>query len=209
MISSRARAVRRHPKDDSAARKDAGGDPHRFGAPVRHAHDTHFMEGFMDQLTRPIIALYGLSNGILAAGIGDLSDEHAKARSRGGAGPSIAWTIGHLCDQKIKVLQLLGQSPENPFGSTFEGAATDGTGYPPLADLAASFSALNRDLCTALGSSADRLEAPMPGAGPHGEKRILDTVLFLAWHEAYHIGGIGVIRREQGRTEIADLVRGA
>lgn len=163
----------------------------------------------MDPLVRPIIALYGLSNGILRAGIGDLSDENAKTRSRGGTGPSISWTIGHLCHHKIKVLELLGQSGENRFASTFEQAATDGAGYPPLADLAASFSALNTELCTALASSADRLEAAMPGAGPHGEKRVLDTVLFFAWHEAYHIGAIGTIRREQGRRAIAELVRGA
>lgn len=164
----------------------------------------------MDQLARPIIALYGLSNGILGTGISDLSDENAKARSRGGAGPSIAWTIGHLCHFKIKVLELLGQSRENPFSSTFEhAAATDGADYPPLNDLAANFSALNDELCTALASSRDRLEAPMPGAGLHNEKRIIDTVLFLAWHEAYHIGAIGAIRREQGRKAIAELVRGA
>lgn len=164
----------------------------------------------MDQLARPIIALYGLSNGILGTGIGDLSDENAKARSRGGAGPSIAWTIGHLCHYKVKVLELLGQSRENPFSSTFEhAAATDGAGYPTLADLAASFSALNSELCTALASSADRLEAAVPNAGPHDEKRIIDTVLFLAWHEAYHLGAIGAIRREQGRKAIAELVRGA
>ena len=163
----------------------------------------------MDTLARPIIALYGLSNGILATGIGDLSDQDAKARSRGGAGPSISWTIGHLCHFKIKVLELMGQSRENPFASIFEQAATDGANYPPLDDLAASFAALHGDLCTALTSSADRLEAPMPGAGPHDEKRILDTVLFLAWHEAYHIGAIGAIRREQGRKAIAELVRGA
>ena len=163
----------------------------------------------MNSLARPIIALYGLSNSILDTAIGDLSDENARARSRGGAGPSIAWTIGHLCHHKIKMLELLGQSLENPFASTFEPAATDGTGYPPLADLAASFSALNSELCTALASSADRLDTAMPGAGPHDEKRILDTVLFFAWHEAYHIGGIGAIRREQGLRAIAELVRGA
>jgi uncharacterized damage-inducible protein DinB len=163
----------------------------------------------MDQLARPIIALYGLSNGILATAIGDLSEENARARSRGGAGPSIAWTIGHLSHYKIKVLQLLGQSRDNPFSATFEhAAATDGADYPSLAELAAGFSTLNTDLCNALASSKDRLEAPMPGAGLHDEKRILDTVLFLAWHEAYHIGAIGAIRREQGRKAIADLVRG-
>jgi hypothetical protein len=163
----------------------------------------------MDQLARPIIALYGLSNSILGTAIGDLSDDNAKARSRGGAGPSIAWTIGHLNHYKVQVLNLLGHSRENPYSATFEhAAATDGADYPPLADLAESFSTLNGELCTALASSAERLEAAMPGAGLHNEKRIVDTVLFLAWHEAYHIGAIGAIRREQGRKGIADLVRG-
>src|SRR5258707_13667336 len=118
----------------------------------------------MDPLARPIIALYGLSNSILGTGISDLSDENAKARSRGGAGPSFSGTIGHLCHHKIKVLELLGQSVENGFASRFEGAATAGAGYPPLADLAASFSALNTELCTALASCSDRLEAAMPGS---------------------------------------------
>ena len=161
----------------------------------------------MDPLTRPIIALYSLSNSILGPAIGDLADEDAKARSRGGQGPSISWTIGHLCHYKLKVLELLGQSRENPFAATFEHTATDGTDYPLLTDLAASFSALTGELCAAIGSSSDRLEAPLPGSGPHDEKRVFDTVLFLAWHEAYHIGGIGAIRREQGRKAIADLVR--
>ena len=164
----------------------------------------------MDALTRPIIALHGVSNGILATSIGDLTDQSAKVRSRGGAGPSIAWTIGHLCHYKIKILGLLGQPRENPFAAQFEHtAASDGADYPPLADLAAIFSALNGDVCAALASSGDRLEAPMPGGGPHNEKRILDTVLFLTWHEAYHIGAIGAIRREHGHKAIADLVRGS
>lgn len=164
----------------------------------------------MNASIQPIIALHGVSNSVLATGIGDLSDHDAKARSRGGTGPSIAWTIGHLCHYKLKVLELLGQPRENAFAAQFEHTpASDGADYPPLADLAASFSALDSDVCTALASSVDRLEAPMPGGGPHDEKRILDTVLFLTWHEAYHIGAIGAIRREQGRPAIAELVRGA
>ena len=163
----------------------------------------------MDALIRPIIALHGLSNGILATGIGDLTDESAKARTRGGAGPSIAWTIGHLCHYKIKILGLLGQPRENPFTAQFEHTpASDGSDYPSLSSLAATFSALNADVCAALASSGDRLEAPIPGGGPHDEKRILDTVLFLTWHEAYHIGAIGAIRRDQGRKAIAELVKG-
>ena len=162
----------------------------------------------MDASIRTVIALHGVSNGILATSIGDLTDQSAKARSRGGAGPSIAWTIGHLCHYKIKMLALLGQPRENPFTTQFEHTpASDGSDYPSLSDLAASLAALNEDVRAALASSDDRLKAPMPGAGPHDEKSILDTILFLTWHEAYHIGAIGAIRRDQGRKGIAELVR--
>ena len=158
----------------------------------------------MDTLIRPIITLHGVTNGVLATSISDLTDQSAKARSRSGAGPSIAWTIGHLCHYKIKMLGLLGLQRENPFAARFDDRpASDGADYPSLPDLAASFSALNDDLCAALASSGDRLDAPMPGKGPHDEKRIVDTILFLTWHEAYHIGVIGAIRRDQGRKAIA------
>lgn len=163
----------------------------------------------MDALLRPLVGLYGLSNGILATSISDLSDQDAKVRSRSGSGPSIAWTIGHLCHYKVVALGLLGHPRENLFAATFESTpASDGADYPPLADLAESFTRLNAELCAALESASARLEAPMPGAGPHDEKKVLDTVLFFAWHEAYHIGGIGAIRKGLGRKAISDLVTG-
>jgi uncharacterized damage-inducible protein DinB len=163
----------------------------------------------MDALVRPLVGLYGLSNGILATSISDLSDSDATTRSRGGSGPSIAWTIGHLCHYKLVVLGLLGHERGNPFTSKFETApASAGADYPRLAELAATFTGLNTDLCAALESAAAQLEAPMPGAAPHDEKTVLDTVPFFAWHEAYHIGSIGAIRKELGRKAIADLVTG-
>ena len=120
------------------------------------------MDAVMDALIRPIIALHGVSNSILATGIQDLTDQDAKVRSRGGSGPSIAWTIGHLCHYKVKVLELLGQPRENAFAAQFEHTpASDGSDYPTLAELAASFSALDNDLCNALASSVDRLNAPL------------------------------------------------
>lgn len=163
----------------------------------------------MEALVRPIVGLYGLSNGILATSISDLSDRDAKVRSRDGAGPSVAWTIGHLCHYKHVVLGLLGEPRENLFASRFENTpASDGADYPSLAELAVTFSRLNTDLCDALAAASARLDAPMPGSGPHDEKRVLDTVLFLAWHEAYHLGSIGAIRKELGRRAIAELVTG-
>jgi uncharacterized damage-inducible protein DinB len=163
----------------------------------------------MDTLTRPIIGLYQLSQGLLATAAKDLSPPEAVARSRAGQGPSVAWTIGHLCHFKIVVLGLLGHTRDNPYAAQFEKtAASDGAGYASLADLLAQFAALNTDLCAALTSAAARLDSPMPGSGAHGEKKILETVLFFAWHEAYHIGAISALRKELGRKGLAELVQG-
>ena len=163
----------------------------------------------MDALIRPIVGLYGLSNRILATGIADLSEQDARIRSRGGAGPSVAWTIGHLCHFKIVALTLLGVEQANPFAARFERTpASDGADYPSLAELTATFSELHSELSVALESAPARLDAPMRGTGPHDEKRILDTILFSAWHEAYHIGSIGAIRKELGWQGIAELVLG-
>ena len=86
----------------------------------------------MDTLIRPIITLHGVTNGVLATGISDLTDQSAKARSRSGAGPSIAWTIGHLCHYRIKMLGLLGLQRENPFAAQFDDRpASDGADYQP------------------------------------------------------------------------------
>ena len=72
-----------------------------------------------------------------------------------------------------------------------------------------SWQALSIELIGALGSaSAAQVEAPMPGAGPHDEKKILDTLLFFAWHEAYHLGAMGAIRKDLGRKAISELVLG-
>ena len=164
----------------------------------------------MESMARSIVAQYGLSGGILATSVKDLSDRDAKTRSRAGSGPSIVWTIGHLCHYKVKMLQLLGRTTANPFAASFEhAAATDGSSYPTLAELLVSFSTLSSELSAAVSDvSAAQLEAPMPGSGPHDEKKVFDTLLFFAWHEAYHLGGIGAIRKDLGRKAISELVRG-
>ena len=164
----------------------------------------------MGTLARPIIALYELSNRILDTSISDLSEADARVRGRDGSGPSVAWTLGHLCHHKLRVLALLGDARVDPFADAFgHTAATDGTGYPPLAELASTFALLHTDVCTALAASADRLEAPLPSEGVHRqERKIIDVVLFLAWHEAYHIGAIGALRKSFGRAAISELVAG-
>ena len=47
-----------------------------------------------------------------------------------------------------------------------------------------------------LGNATDRqIMAPLGGAdSPHGEKKVLDTLVFYMWHAAYHMGQLGTLR---------------
>ncbi|HEX9727969.1 MAG TPA: hypothetical protein VGA37_05655 [Gemmatimonadales bacterium] len=40
---------------------------------------------------------------------------------------------------------------------------------------------------------------------PHGENRVLDTLVFFMWHESYHIGQLGTLRAQFGLTPTATL----
>jgi hypothetical protein len=69
---------------------------------------------------------------------------------------------------------------------------------------------LNGDIIAALAAPlvAVTLESPLPGRGPCTEEKVFDTILFLAWHEAYHIGSIRAIRKEIRLKSTTELVRG-
>ncbi len=41
---------------------------------------------------------------------------------------------------------------------------------------------------------------------PHGDQTLLDALSFCMWHEAYHVGVIGLLRVEWGRRQTHVLV---
>ena len=52
----------------------------------------------------------------------------------------------------------------------------------------------------------EKLLAKVPTDGnPHNEKTVLDSMAFLVWHEAYHMGQLGTVRAHYGYPSTADL----
>jgi len=89
-------------------------------------------------------------------------------------------------------------------------AATDGQTYPPLQDMLTLWKKSSASLLPALKavSDTDLLRERDSIKLPHGEKRWLDALVFYVWHEAYHLGHIGVLRSQFGLTPIVNLVLG-
>ena len=162
----------------------------------------------MNALVEPLAASVGTTNMLVPLVLSDLTDELARTRSRDGSGPSIAWEMGHLIDYRCSMLRLLGADGEKPFAVDFgTSSATDGSNYPTVDELRQVWQRLQGELETALAAVTDEaLRQPSGQGGPHGEQSVLDGLVFLVWHEAYHMGALGAIRKTLGLPGPAELV---
>jgi len=132
----------------------------------------------------------------------DMTDEDALKRARGGEGASLSWTLGHLCFYRCRVLQLLKRGPLE--FEEYNASAGDVAEYPALAELKRTWDALAQELEGALDGVTDEQLGATPEGGPP-KQRLLDTLVFVTWHEACHMGYVGGLRKELGYRATSEL----
>lgn len=162
----------------------------------------------MGHMATPIAESLKLSDFVINTVTGDLDDTVARRRARDTDGASIVWVLGHLIHYRHQILALLGQEVDDAFAEQFGSAgATDGADYPPIASLVKAWNETSARVVPAMAAATDdALTRPLGGeSAPQGERRVLDTMISLMWHEAYHIGQIGTLRAQFGLTPTATL----
>ncbi len=162
----------------------------------------------MPTLATPIAESLKFTDFIVPLVLHDLPDDVARRRARGDDGPSIAWIIGHLCHYRLEMMKLLGHDPPNPYADLFgTSGASDGSGYPSIEELKRGWTETSTQIHRALESASDSdLLRSLGGPDtPHGEKKVLDTMVFYMWHESYHMGQLGMLRVQFGLTPTATL----
>lgn len=119
----------------------------------------------------------------------------------GPGGNCANWIVGHLVNVHNGVMQLLGSEP------VWENETLKRAGFDPIVepDQAIDFETLkdkflgSRERCiaavAALSDEALAQELPHPFGGSTTRAELLNT---LAYHQAYHVGQIGIIRRIAG-----------
>ena len=149
-----------------------------------------------------------VSNMLAPLVLGDLTDELARQRTRGGEGPSIAWQVGHILDCRCQLITLLGTPKESPFRVAFAtSSASDGADYPTVAEFLQHWKAIEADLQAALeGASEETVRRTVEGGGPNAGQPVLGAVAFWVFHEAYHMGALGAIRKTLGLPGPSELV---
>ena len=148
------------------------------------------------------------TNMLMPLVLGDLTDELARQRTRNGNGPSIAWEVGHMLDYRCQLATLLGKPKSSPFSVAFAtSSATDGADYPTVAEFLQHWKRIEVDLAAALeGAGESTIRRTVEDGGPHAGRSVLDAVAFFMFHEAYHMGAIGAIRKDIGLLGPAELV---
>ena len=155
--------------------------------------------------TKTIAYQFGLCSYVLERNIEGVShDESLVTPQRGGN--SLNWIVGHLTRSRNRALGLFGQKPIFP-NEEFN-AYDDNGGVPfrpdraiPFDELKRRFKALQEPLVSGLnGMSPEAMDRPAPVSPTGNPKETIGSLLAaLAFHEAYHVGQTGILRRVVGR----------
>lgn len=166
----------------------------------------------VNEQIKPIRETYRFNTELVLLALEDLSPEDAVRRWKNGQGSSIAYLVGHVSSSRYGVLKTLGAETRNPYAELYGAGvgAKDGAAYPPLAELAAGWRQTAARLDAALHAVTDEQALrPATESYPTGDQTLRGQLAFIAWHESYHIGQIGILRTEMGYPSLRQRLSAA
>lgn len=161
------------------------------------------MSDALPVVAQPIVMLFTMNNSLVVKGLHALSDDDVWYQMEGKANP-IAWIVGHVVETREQLLTLLGAAAGLGWGGRFKrgSARLDRAEYPSRQDVESAFVASQELVLAAVRAlSAERL-AEKPPVSFGGAKTWADLLTFFAFHEAYHLGQIGFIRKNVGHAAL-------
>ena len=156
-------------------------------------------------MLQPLALIFKLNNNLIARSLDGLSDEDVW-RQPSGSGNPIGWIIGHLTETRAGLLGDMGRPFDCGWSRAFQrGSALQGqTGYPARAAIEAAWKGTHAAMRDAFANvTADRLAAPVSRRPVPGVESLADLIAFCGFHESYHVGQVGFIRKQLGHSSIA------
>lgn len=113
---------------------------------------------------------------------------------------SITFLFMHVVDARHYLAGLLGPDLDNPLAPYADVGSIDEAGeLPSLADLRTAWREVSDEVQRRVeGLTAGAAAAESPAAFPIDDGTVRGAVAFLVQHESYHLGQIGLLRRQLG-----------
>jgi uncharacterized damage-inducible protein DinB len=156
-------------------------------------------------MLQPLALIFKLNNNLVARSLDGLSDEDMW-RQASGSGNPIGWILGHITETRAGMLSEMGRPFDCGWSRAFQrgSALQDRTGYPERAAIETAWKSTHAAMRDAFASvSDDRLRSPVSRRPVPGVENLIDLIAFLGFHESYHVGQIGFIRKQLGHASIA------
>jgi uncharacterized damage-inducible protein DinB len=149
----------------------------------------------MDARLAGCAQLFDTSGHYLRQSVRGLDGE--QLRQRVGRANSILWTLGHITVGRLRLLTMLGDRGVIPWTKVVGRGADEVThALPDPTEVFARWDDAARRLAERLPQlSEEELLAPARYTLPGSDGTMLGTINYFAFHEAYHIGQLAVIRK--------------
>jgi uncharacterized damage-inducible protein DinB len=156
--------------------------------------------------TKTLTYQLGLTNFVMEQNLRELSQEDSLVEPRK-SGNCLNWVLGHLTRTRLQALALLGQQPPFPI-EDFKAYSGEEPfcreDALPFEELQRRFKAVGEPLERGLEAmSEEELAKPAPFSPSDDPKETIGSLLAaIAFHEAYHAGQVGLLRRVVGREGV-------
>ncbi len=154
------------------------------------------MDPVLDQIANHL----KLGDHLLKTALENLSEEELHRRG-GPQSNSMLWITGHLALSRCRMLKLTGGDRDFPWSDLFSRGSAMQTpnDYPALDQVLESWDKTSGLLLAALPKmTPEQLFAKSPQSLPGDDKSVRGALSFLVYHEAYHMGQMGYLRKMLG-----------
>jgi uncharacterized damage-inducible protein DinB len=136
--------------------------------------------------------MFQFQMGIFNNALENLDDKKALIRMTNNTN-HMNWLLGHILHCRYMLLNMLGNNEQNPFGQLYWTAIEDKP-YPKIQEVISLMPGISQRLDATLSSLNDeKIEQE------NEDKSSLEgTLVFFAYHEAYHLGQLGLLRKAVG-----------
>lgn len=156
-------------------------------------------------LTEILTVQLGYTGYTFSLNLNGLDNDEALVQPEPG-GNCVNWVAGHIVSSRAGILKVLGQEspyPPEKYKRYMRGSdpITKPRGTVPLTEIQADFASTRDALAAGLAAlTAESLAEKAPFSPANNEQETVGSLLAgLVFHESYHTGQLGVLRRLAGK----------
>ena len=156
-------------------------------------------------LSTPIVTIFRINDDLFARALDGISSEQLWRRLTE-RNNSMLWIAGHITHTRAEMLGLMGSPFDTGWRDLFARGSSvgDSDKYPSIGEIKRVLGEINEKMYAMLESLDEaQLAKPFPGSEQPQPKTVADQLAGFAFHDCYHVGQLGYIRKGLGHAAVA------